>query len=74
MKRLLHVIESNDGYLCDIEQYTEDPNEATTFVDYGTAIKRLISLTNKIKQDCWVGAVYVDFPHPIGYKNLIKQS
>jgi hypothetical protein len=74
MKRLLHVIESDRGYLCDLEEYTEDPNAAITFVDYGIAIKRLATLSKKIKTDCWVGAVYVDFPHPVGYKNLIQNS
>ncbi len=73
MKRLLHVIECDEGYLVDIEKYTEDPNTAITFVDYGIAAKRLASVITKIKADCWIGSVYVDFPHPIGY-NTSKLS
>jgi hypothetical protein len=67
MKRLLHVIECVEGYLTDIETYTEDPNVAITFVDYNVAAKRLASVLTRIKAECWVGSVYVEFPHPIGY-------
>jgi hypothetical protein len=72
MKRLLHVIESGEGYLTDIEKYTDDPNSAITFVDHDIAAKRLAAVSTKIKAECWIGSVYVDFPHPTGYKNLIN--
>jgi hypothetical protein len=74
MKRLLHVIESDEGYLCDTEKYTEDPNAAITFVDFTVAAKRLAAMDTKIKADCWVGSVYVDFPHPKGYSSLIQTN
>lgn len=74
MKRLLHVIESDEGYLCDIDRYTGDPNAAITFVDFAVAAKRLAAMNAKIKGDCWVGSVYVDFPHPVGYSTLIRTN
>lgn len=73
MKRLRHAIECNKGYLYDLEQYTDDPNIAATFTDYEIAIKRLAALSNRLKHKCWISTVYIDFPHPIGYSNLITK-
>jgi hypothetical protein len=64
MERILHVIESDKGYLSDIEEYTYDLMEAVTFVDFTYACKRLASISGVLSTPCWIGAVHMPFPRP----------
>ena len=64
MDKLRHVIESDKGYLKDLEHYSSDPLEAVTFVTSTAATRKLADLQVFLKEDCWVGAVYIPFPHP----------
>lgn len=64
MNRLVHVIESNKGYLCDLESYTNNIMEAVTFVSYDFAIRRLATVSGQLSETCWVGCAYMPFPRP----------
>jgi len=68
MDRNLYAIESSKGYLCDIEEYTEDILQAPTFADYDNAVKRLTSVSGCLTEECWVTVAQVPFPRPIGIK------
>jgi hypothetical protein len=67
MNRVLHVIESDKGYLYDIEKYTDDVMKAVTFVDFTQACKRLAGVSGVLSNSCWVGAVHVPFPRPVPF-------
>jgi hypothetical protein len=66
MHRVVHVIESNEGYLCDIEKYTSDICAAVIFENYDSATTKLKLVSDKLSQTCWVRATYLKFPHPTG--------
>jgi hypothetical protein len=66
MHRVVHVIESKEGYLCDIENYTSDICAAIIFQDYDSAIEKLKAISDKLSQTCRVKATYLKFPHPTG--------
>ena len=68
MDRLVYVIESSKGYLCDIERYTNNILEAVTFVEYDTAAQKLASLGKSLVTECRVNMHCIPFPHPIGFK------
>jgi hypothetical protein len=74
MDRLVYVIESSAGYLCDIEQYTKDIAKAITFVEYDTAVKKLAAIRNKLITECRVNMHCIPFPHPIGYASLLPEA
>ena len=44
MKRIVYALKSKEGYLSDIEKYTDDPEKAVTFMYLDTAITRLASV------------------------------
>lgn len=62
MKRIVYAIKSKEGYLADIEKYTDDPEKAVTFMYLDTAIKRLASVKEKLKHNCSVVELTLDFP------------
>lgn len=62
MKRTIWTIESNEGYLFDIERYTTDVTKAVEFTDLDTALKRLALVRDKLKMTCWVTSETVSFP------------
>jgi hypothetical protein len=64
MDRLVHVIESDKGYLSDLESYTDNIMDAVTFVSYDFAINRLATVSGKLTENCWVGCAYMPFPRP----------
>ena len=68
MDRFLYAIESSKGYLCDIEEYTENILTAPTFADYDYAVKRLTQISGCLQEECWVTVAQVPFPHPVGIK------
>lgn len=68
MQRLVYVIESAKGYLCDIEKYTPNLLEAVTFVDHDAAVKKLAALGKILAMECKVNMHCIPFPHPIGFK------
>lgn len=74
MDRLVYVIESPKGYLCDIERYTPDILEAVTFVEYDTAVKKLATLAKSLMTECRVNMHCIPFPHPVGYKPQSTKS
>lgn len=62
MKRLVHVIESEQGYLTDIESYTQSIEDAVTFTDLETACHKLAAISGMLASDCWIGVAYMEFP------------
>lgn len=62
MERLVHVIESDEGYLTDIENYTQSIEDAVTFADLETACQKLASISGMLSNTCWIGAAYMQFP------------
>jgi hypothetical protein len=62
MKRIVYAFKSKEGYLSDIEKYTDDPEKAVTFMDLETAITRLASVKDKLKHNCCVIELKLDFP------------
>lgn len=74
MDRLVYVIESHKGYLCDIEKYTSNILEAITFVEYDTAVKKLAAVAKSLMTECRVNMHCIPFPHPIGCKPLQTKS
>lgn len=64
MDRLVHVIESDKGFLSDLECYTDNIMEAVTFVSYDFAAKRLAAVSRLLNETCWIGSAYMPFPRP----------
>jgi hypothetical protein len=64
MHRILYAIESDKGFLTDIECYTDDILDAVTFVDFDNAAQRLAAINDQLEENCWVGAELVPFPRP----------
>lgn len=64
MNRVVYTIESSDGYLKDIEVYTNDILEAVTFTDFEHACSRLTIVSGLLSKECWVDAKYIPFPRP----------
>lgn len=62
MKRLTYAIESTQGFLRDIEDYTDDLLEAVTFTNFDIAVIRLSAVKNRLQCECWVSVIYLDFP------------
>ncbi len=62
MKRLVYVIESEKGFLSDIETYTKDISNAATFVSFESAQAKLIEVNKLLVADCWVGVAFLSFP------------
>jgi len=62
MKRLTYVLESTKGFLRDVEDYTDDLLEAVTFTTFDVAAIRLNSVKDKLRHECWVSVIYLDFP------------
>jgi len=62
MKKIVHVIESAKGFLCDVEDYTRDVERAVTFTDFNCATKRLVSISGMLEEECWIGSTYIQFP------------
>lgn len=62
MERILYVIQSRKGYLCDVETYTTDPYKAATFVDPDTAFTKLTTLSGCLSEKCHVNTVTLEFP------------
>lgn len=62
MKRLVFTIESQKGFLQDIEKYTDSLVDAVSFSTLDTAIKRLSVVRKKLTMECWIGVNYLEFP------------
>ena len=62
MYRILYAIQSDKGFLSDIEQYTDNILDAVTFVDFDVALRRLASISNLLTEPCWIAAEQVSFP------------
>lgn len=62
MERTIWTIESNEGYLYDIEQYTQDVSKAVDFPDLDTALRRLTLVRKKLTKACWITAQTLPFP------------
>jgi len=58
----LYAIQSDAGYLKDIEEYTTDIEQAVTFVCFDTAIHRLFLCLNQLTHECKVVPVKTLFP------------
>lgn len=72
MKRLSYAIESTQGFLKDIEDYTNDVLEAVTFTNFEFACERLAVVNNLLSTECWISAVYIPFPRPVPVPPLSK--
>ena len=68
MERILYVIESNKGFLADIERYTHNILDAVTFVDFDNAAWRLAEVNDLLVEQCWIVAEHVPFPRPIAVR------
>jgi hypothetical protein len=62
MKRLTYTIESTKGFLRDVEDYTDDLLEAVTFTNFDVAAFRLNTVRDRLRDECWVSVIYMDFP------------
>jgi hypothetical protein len=62
MTRILYAIQSDVGYLKDIEEYTTDVEQAVTFVCFDTAVQRLSLCLNKLTHECKVVPIKTLFP------------
>lgn len=62
MKKSIYVIESEKGYLSDIESYTNDIYKAAVFVDYDSAVRKLCNISGGLSTSCTVTSSLIDFP------------
>jgi hypothetical protein len=62
MKRLVYLLESDEGFLCDIEAYTRDVSVAATFTSFEAAQTKLIEVNELLKRECWIGVGFLSFP------------
>lgn len=62
MKKRIYVIESEKGFLRDVEEYTDNVYKAVTFVDYDNAVKCLRSVKTLLSAECNVTTSNIDFP------------
>jgi hypothetical protein len=62
MKKSIYVIQSDKGFLCDVENYTDDIHKAAVFVDYDVAVKKLCAVSGVLTTECTVTTTAIDFP------------
>jgi len=62
MTRTLYAIQSDVGYLKDIEEYTTDVEQAVTFVCFDIAVRRLSLCLNQLTHECKVVPIKTLFP------------
>jgi len=74
MKRTVFAIESNKGYLREVEEYTIDVLEAAVFFGYEFAVSKLTEIRPSLKEECWLTTVQLPFPHPVGldFSDFVK--
>jgi hypothetical protein len=68
MHRILYAIESNKGFLSDIERYTANILDAVTFVEFDVDASRLAALDDCLSETCWIVAKQVPFPRPTPFQ------
>jgi hypothetical protein len=59
MDKRYYVIQSNLGYLKDIEEYTNSVSNSVLFVDFDNAIEKLKQVKEYLTQQCWVKQVTI---------------
>lgn len=62
MKRTVYLIQSANGFLKDIEQYTVNPNIAVQFTSFDTACDKLKAIKDLLHQRCWIHEELMPFP------------
>jgi len=62
MTQTVYAFHSKEGFLSDIEKYTNDPEKAVTFVSFEIASKRLNGFKDRLKHTCQIVSVQLPFP------------
>lgn len=64
MKTTIFTIESNHGFLQDLEEYTSDVLEAVSFTNFEFAAQKLAQVKHLLKNECWISTQQIPFPRP----------
>jgi len=64
MKTTIFTIESNQGFLRDLEEYTSDVLDAVSFTNFEFAVRKLSQVQHLLENECWVSAQQIPFPRP----------
>lgn len=68
MKSTIYILESHNGFLKDIEEYTSDIFEAVSFTNFQFACRKLVQVRHLLKNECWVSTREIPFPRPKPYR------
>jgi hypothetical protein len=74
MKTTIFILESNKGFLKDIEEYTSDILEAVSFTNFEFACQKLIQVHHLLKNECWVSTQQIPFPRPKPFRIYILNT
>jgi hypothetical protein len=64
MTRTAYVFKTPQGFLSDINHYTNDPSHAVSFVDFDSAAARLAAASGSINEPVSIQEVQLPFPAP----------
>lgn len=64
MKTTIFTIESNKGFLQDLEKYTSDVLEAVSFTNFEFAAQKLAQVQHLLQNECWISTQQIPFPRP----------
>lgn len=70
MTRTVYVFKTPNGFLSDVNHYTNDPTHAVSFVDFDAAAARLAVVSGSLHEDVSIQEIEIPFPRP--FPNNIK--
>ncbi len=70
MDRKVWVIQSEKGFLKDIDVFTKDPEDAVTFSCLQSAFDKFIVISGALTSECWISSAPLSFPRRDPYIKL----
>ena len=73
MNRKVWVIESEQGFLKDVNVYTSEIESAVVFSTLQSAVDKFITISGVLSSECWVNSATMAFPRTTPYIKILNK-
>lgn len=70
MERKVWVIQSEQGFLKDINVFTKNPEDAVVFSCLQSAFDKFIAISGALNSECWINSAPLPFPRQQPYIHI----
>jgi|TARA_R110002126_G_scaffold180791_5_gene329612 hypothetical protein len=73
MDRKVWVIESEQGFLKDVNVYTDEIESAVVFSTLQSAVNKFMTISGVMSSECWINSATMAFPRTTPYINILNK-